>query len=75
MLVVRSLAKASPHLLASGVALASAMTFVRVGIVVAVLNATLLSLVVPTLAVATVTALAIAALAAHNAFSTWRFSN
>lgn len=56
----------SPHLLASGVALASAMMFVRVGIIVAVLNATLLSLVVPTLAVATVTALAIAALAAHR---------
>ncbi|MGZ5096423.1 MAG: DUF4010 domain-containing protein [Burkholderiales bacterium] len=56
----------SPHLLASGVALASAMMFVRVGIIVAVLNATLLSLIVPTLAAATVTAVAIAAFAVHR---------
>ena len=52
----------SPDLLASGVALASAMMFIRVGIIVAALNATLLSLVVPTLAAATVTAVAVAAL-------------
>ncbi|HEX7565040.1 MAG TPA: DUF4010 domain-containing protein, partial [Bradyrhizobium sp.] len=52
----------SPDLLASGVALASAMMFIRVGVIVAALNATLLSLVVPTLAAATVTAVAVAAL-------------
>lgn len=56
----------SPHLLASGVALASAMMFVRVGIIVAVLNATLLPLVVPTLAAAAATAVAIAALVARR---------
>ena len=56
----------SPLLLSSGVALASAMMFVRVGIIVAVLNASLLPLVGPTLAIAAVTAAGIAALAVYR---------
>ena len=56
----------SPLLLASGVALASAMMFVRVGIIVAALNVSLLPLVGPTLAIAAVTAAGIAALAVYR---------
>ena len=56
----------SSHLLASGVTLASAMMFVRVGIIVAVLNAPLLLLIGPTLAVAAVTAAGIAALGVYR---------
>ena len=52
----------SPHLLAAGVALANAMMLVRVGVIVAAVNASLLWLVAPTLAAASVTAAAIAGL-------------
>lgn len=52
----------SPHLLACGIALASAMMFFRVGIIVAVLNTAVLLLVAPTLVAAATTACGIAAI-------------
>jgi uncharacterized membrane protein (DUF4010 family) len=56
--------EASPRLLAAGVALASAVMFVRVAVIVAVLNPRLLALTAPPLAAAAVLAIGFALLSA-----------